>query len=104
MPIVGGADGGAFSCGRDIDRFFRTLVGNETILTPRASMGDGLKMGYGVYRYPDGRFGHGGGDPGVSMLAAHHPDRGVSSIVLGNTEGPVGEVRDLLLDYLAGTA
>jgi CubicO group peptidase (beta-lactamase class C family) len=103
LPVVGGADGGAFSCARDIDRFLRAyadgvLVDPGPMLTPRAPLADGIDMGYGVYLYRDGRFGHGGGDPGVSVLAAHHRGTGVSSIVLSNVPGTTVAVRDLLLE------
>jgi CubicO group peptidase (beta-lactamase class C family) len=103
VPVVGGADGGAFSTTADIDRFLRayadgSLLGDltSTVLTPHVDAGDGFFEGYGVHLYPDGRWGHGGGDPGVEVLANRWPDDELHVIVLCNTEGTAGDVRDLL--------
>jgi CubicO group peptidase (beta-lactamase class C family) len=108
MPIIGGADGGAFSTVADLDRFLRayddgTLVGTElrdAMLTPRTPVDPGLSMGYGVMIYEGGRtwrFGHAGGDPGVEVFVMRFPDLDVSAFVLCNVEGCASEVRDLLV-------
>ena len=72
IPVVGGADGGAMSTTGDIDRFLHayadgTLLGDltEVMLRPHADASEGFFEGYGVHLWPDGRWGHGGGDPGV---------------------------------------
>ena len=103
IPVVGGADGGAMSTTGDLDRFLHayadgTLLGDltEVMLRPHADASDGFFEGYGVHLYPDGRWGHGGGDPGVAVIANRWPDDDLDVVVLGNTAGPVGEVRDLL--------
>jgi CubicO group peptidase (beta-lactamase class C family) len=103
IPVVGTADGGAMSTTGDLDRFLRayadgTLLGDltEEMLQPHAAWSDGRSEGYGVHLYPDGRWGHGGGDPGVAATASRWPDDDVHIVVLSNTEGPVAEVRDLL--------
>jgi hypothetical protein len=87
----------------DIDRFLRayadgTLIGDltEVMLRPHADASEGFFEGYGVHLWPDGRWGHGGGDPGVVVTAYRWPDDDIHVIVLGNTAGPVGDVRDLL--------
>ncbi len=103
VPVVGGADGGAFATARDLDRFLRAyaddLLGDlrEEVLTPHADAGDGFAFGYGVLRYPDGRYGHGGGDPGVEVLVHRWPDSEVHLVVLCNGEGLAGEVRDAVV-------
>ena len=101
IPIVGGADGGAFSTGHDLDRFLHlyadgTLLGVQLdrVLAPHADAGDGFFEGYGVHLYPDGRFGHGGGDPGVTVILNRWPDDDVNIVVLCNMEGMAVEVRD----------
>jgi CubicO group peptidase (beta-lactamase class C family) len=106
-PVIGGADGGAHSTARDIDRFLHayadgTLLGDhrDRVLTPHADAGDGFFSGYGVHLYPDGRYGHGGGDPGVMVIANRWPDDDVNVVVLCNTEAHAIEVRDELLDHL----
>jgi CubicO group peptidase (beta-lactamase class C family) len=101
IPIVGGADGGAFSTGRDLDRFLRlyadgTLLGDQLdrVLAPHSDAGDGFFEGYGVHIYPDGRYGHGGGDPGVTVIINRWPDDDVNIVVLCNMEDMAVEVRD----------
>lgn len=111
IPVIGGADGGAFSTARDIDRFLRhhadgTLLGeqHERVLTRHTDAGDGYFEGYGVHFYPDGRYGHGGGDPGVSVIANRWPDD-VHVVVLCSVEDLAGEVRDLVVEaWRAGSA
>jgi hypothetical protein len=54
--------------------------------------------GYGVHLYPDGRYGHDGGDPGVEALAYRWPEEDVHLVVLINTEvGLVLDVRDAMI-------
>jgi CubicO group peptidase (beta-lactamase class C family) len=103
IPVVGTADGGAMSTTGDLNRFLHayadgTLLGDltEVMLQSHADASDGFFEGYGVHLYPDGRWGHGGGDPGVSVIANRWPDDDLDVVVLGNTACPVGEVRDLL--------
>jgi CubicO group peptidase (beta-lactamase class C family) len=110
IPVMGGADGGAFSTPSDLDRFLRrygdgTLLGavQEDVLAKHVDVGEGFLAGYGVLHYPDGRYGHGGGDPGVEVLIHRWPDEDVNLVVLCNTEGGLaGEVRDLLIDAWRG--
>jgi CubicO group peptidase (beta-lactamase class C family) len=103
MPVIGGADGGAMSTARDLDRFLTayddgTLLGDlhDVVLHPHADAGDGYFEGYGVHLYPHGPFGHGGGDPGVDVRVQRWPERQANVIVLANAEGLAGEVRDLV--------
>jgi len=105
VPVVGGADGGAHSTARDIDRFLHayadgTLLGEnqDRVLAPHSDAGDGYFEGYGVHLYPDGRYGHGGGDPGVEVIANRWPDEDVNIVVLCNGEGLAGEVRDAVVE------
>ncbi len=81
VPVIGGADGGAHSTARDIDRFLHayadgTLLGEnqDRVLARHADAGDGFFSGYGVIHYPDGRYGHAGGDPGVEVFANRWPE------------------------------
>ena len=58
--------------------------------------------GYGFIIYPDGRWGHGGGDPGVSAAVNHWPDSDVTVVALCNVEetdemDPAFELRDAVL-------
>lgn len=105
IPVIGGADGGAFSTPRDLDRFLRrqadgTLLGSsrDVVLARHADAGAGFFSGYGLMHYPDGRYGHGGGDPGVECLVQRFPGEDVNVVVLSNVEGMAGEVRDAVVD------
>jgi CubicO group peptidase (beta-lactamase class C family) len=109
VPVVGGPDGGAFSTARDLDLFLRryadgTLLGDlrDVVLTPHADPGDGFGCGYGVFLHPDGRYGHGGGDPGVEVVAHRFPDDDVHLVVLCNVEGLLDQVRTAVLDAWRG--
>jgi CubicO group peptidase (beta-lactamase class C family) len=105
IPVIGGGDGGAMCTARDLDRFMRayadgTLLGplREVVLNRNADAGDGFGEGYGVHLYPDGRYGHGGGDPGVEALVHRWPEDDVHLVVLINTEvGLASEVRDAMI-------
>jgi CubicO group peptidase (beta-lactamase class C family) len=110
VPVLGGADGGAHSTTHDLDRFLHayadgTLLGvtREQVMTRHADAGDGFSMGYGVVLYPDGRYGHAGGDPGVEVVASRWPDDDVNLVVLCNMEGLLMEVRDGMLDAARGS-
>jgi CubicO group peptidase (beta-lactamase class C family) len=105
MPVVGSADGGAFATAADLDRFLRayddgSLLGarRDAMLSPYVPVDSGLDMGYGAFLYGDGRFGHGGGDPGVNVLVQRLPRQDATVVALLNIEGPVGAVRDLLVE------
>jgi CubicO group peptidase (beta-lactamase class C family) len=105
VPVIGGADGGAHATAADLDRFLRayddgSLLGDrrEAMLTPHAGVDPGIDYGYGCFLYGDGRFGHGGGDPGVRTLVQRIPAADATVVVLLNTEGPVGVARDLLVE------
>lgn len=114
IPVIGGADGGAFATAGDIVRFLRAydagvLVGpqlRDAMLTPHARESDELAMGYGVWLRGDGptrQYGHGGGDPGVEVIARHLPGPDVTAVALCNvSSGLAGEVRDLLLAEVTG--
>lgn len=99
VPVLGGADGGAFSTARDLDRFLcvysdGTLLGpvHDVVLSQQAVVGGGFHVGYGVYLYPDGRYGHDGGDPGAEVQAVRWPDDDAHLVVLCNMEGLTNEV------------
>jgi CubicO group peptidase (beta-lactamase class C family) len=105
VPVIGGADGGAHCTAADLDRFLRacddgSLLADrrDLMLAPHAAADPGIDYGYGCFLYGDGRFGHGGGDPGVNTLVQRIPSADATVVVLCNIEGPVGDARDLLVD------
>lgn len=64
-----------------------------------ADAGGGFYWGYGVVLYPDDRYGHGGGDPGVEVTANRWPVDDVNLVALCNLEYPVHEVRDRMVGW-----
>ena len=92
MPVVGGSDGGIFTCAADLvtlwkavlsDRVFSAAM-RETFFTPHTE-----EMGLGVYLFGNGarqvRYTV-GGDFGVDFFSAHFPRTGIIATALGNTE------------------
>jgi CubicO group peptidase (beta-lactamase class C family) len=109
LPVIGGADGGAFSTADDLDRFLQRLADGAllgsfqgVVMARHADAGSGYHSGYGVLHYPDGRWGHGGGDPGAEALVQRFPDEDVNLIVLCNMEGLAGAVRDAAIEAWRG--
>ena len=113
IPVVGGADGGAFSSAADLDRFLTAydrgeLVGPELrdiMLTRHARADDDLFMGYGAWLRGQGdtfAFGHGGGDPGVEVLVRRFPALDTNIVVLCNMDGCNGDMFRILLDAVTG--
>jgi hypothetical protein len=95
----------------DLDRFLQrvadgTLLGamQDVVLARHADAGAGFHSGYGFRHYPDGRYGHGGGDPGVEVLLQRFPDHDVNLVVLCNMEGIAGDVRDAVVEAWRGPA
>jgi CubicO group peptidase (beta-lactamase class C family) len=105
IPVLGGADGGAHSTAADLDRFLRACDDGsllkdrrDAMLTPHVPVDPGIDYGYGCFLYGDGRFGHGGGDPGVQTLVQRIPAADATVVVLLNMEGRVSAARDLLVN------
>lgn len=104
VPVVGSADGGAFTTAPDLVRFWDAftmgrLVGEPILgrmLEPHTDTGmdpPNTHYGYGVWLdgssgAPRARFVE-GFDPGVCMISAHLPESGTTITLLRNTQGPV---------------
>lgn len=110
VPVIGGGDGGCVCTAADLVRFCRaladgTVLGALTDLPTRrhATIEDDWSYGYGLVIYPDGRWGHGGGDPGVSASVNHWTDRDLTVVALCNVEetedrDPAVALRDAVID------
>lgn len=106
VPVVGGGDGGCVCTAADLVRFCRaradgTLLGDltEVGLAPQADLGQGFRFGYGLLIHPQGRWGHEGGDPGVSATVQHWPDDDLTVVALCNVEeSAAGDPAWLLYD------
>jgi hypothetical protein len=103
MPIVGGSDGGLFTCAADLvllwkailsDRIFSSKM-REQFFTPH---GD---FGLGVYLWEkDKAFFTVGGDFGVDFFSLYHPRTGIIASALGNTEGNTWPLLERLVNTL----
>jgi hypothetical protein len=108
IPVVGGPDGGLIATARDIDTFLRAVqdgtllrpVDPDALLSHHADVTDEIGYGYGCYLFPGPggpRWGHGGQDPGVEMIAYRWAERDLTLVVLCNMTGLTGDIRDLVL-------
>jgi CubicO group peptidase (beta-lactamase class C family) len=92
-------DGGMYTTAGDLATFVDALLGGrligaellEAMLRPHAPSPDAPEhYGYGcLIAVEDGRttiVGHGGSDPGVACMVAHHLDAGVTIVVLCNQD------------------
>lgn len=92
MPIIGGSDGGLFTCAADLDTLWKAILSNRVF---SAAMRDQFftphveGMGLGVFiREENGRKAYYtvGGDFGVDFFSAYCPRNGIILSALGNTE------------------
>lgn len=104
LPVRGGGDGGAFSTGADLGRFWRALVDGRIVgdglvaeaVRPRSAVEEeGLRYGLGVYLDLDGPgLLLEGYDAGVSIRTRFDPRTRTTVTVVSNTsEGAWGVVR-----------
>jgi CubicO group peptidase (beta-lactamase class C family) len=110
VPIVGGADGGAFTTVNDMTKFWDSLLGNRllsesltrTFLTPQViaeNEGEGTYYGYGVWLVRKSEdeavstYYVIGGDPGVSFFSAVYPAKNIEYTIIGNISDVIWPVR-----------
>ena len=101
MPIIGGADGGLFTCARDLDTLWRSIFSNEILSenmmlsflkTHVKRSGDNEQSrsyGLGVYVAKNDKktiYYTVGGDYGVDFFTAYFPNQKIVASALGNTE------------------
>ncbi|MCL2158646.1 MAG: beta-lactamase family protein [Oscillospiraceae bacterium] len=97
MPVIGGADGGLYTCADDLDTLWRALLANkilsetmtEQFIKPQMIMNDKESYGLGVYRSSRGDnlvYYAVGGDFGVDFFTAYFPKQKIVASALGNTE------------------
>jgi CubicO group peptidase (beta-lactamase class C family) len=100
VPVIGGADGGAFSTAGDVAMLWDALLGRrlvgaatlERMLAPHVRTEperDDRHYGYGIWiRQRDGRpaaYAMVGEDPGVAFSSTYDPGTGVLCSLFGNT-------------------
>lgn len=97
LPILGGSDGGIYTCAEDLNKLWRavfsTILFSEDILKlflkPQSVMNEAVSYGLGVYRFNHGEklfYYAVGGDAGVSFFTAYLPEKKIVISALNNTE------------------
>ena len=99
MPVLGGSDGGIFTCAADLDILWRAIFDNKILseemtqafLKPHVTRSEkyGTSYGLGVYRkICDGKLSYYaiGGDSGVDFFTAYFPQSKIVVLALGNTD------------------
>jgi Beta-lactamase class C and other penicillin binding proteins len=98
LPVIGGSDGGIFTCAEDLDTLWRSIfagkVLSKTMLTaflkPQVERETGKSYGLGVYMRDnasnDTAYYAIGGDFGVSFFTIHFPKEKITISALDNSE------------------
>ena len=94
LPVVGGGDGGAYTCAADMAAFWRALQSRRIVpaeilaqmTTPLSDAGHGWSYGLGLWLRPDdGVVALIGEDAGVSFRSVHVVAEDVVATVIGTT-------------------
>jgi len=101
MPIVGGSDGGLYTCAKDLNRLWRAVFSNKILtadmtlsfIKPHVNMYENDKnsecYGLGVYienKKDSSVYYAVGGDFGVNFFTAYFPAKKIVASALANTE------------------
>jgi Beta-lactamase class C and other penicillin binding proteins len=97
MPVIGGSDGGLFTCAKDLNVLWRAVFSGQVLsekmlehfLKLHVDRGNGKSYGLGVYRYEidkDIAYYAVGGDFGVAFFTVFFPKLKTTASALGNTE------------------
>jgi CubicO group peptidase (beta-lactamase class C family) len=118
VPVIGGADGGAFATAADMARFWQALYSHrllerattdtllhahvEGIPSNRGAIGYGY--GYGVWMMRSSRgtpiYYVEGWDPGVAFLSASYPEENLVITIIRNTDRTVWRIFDAVAPIL----
>lgn len=113
IPIVGGSDGGLYTCAGDLDRLWRALFDGcllsekmlRLFLAPQVSRSGGKSYGLGVYRidsHDATAYYALGSDFGVDFFTVCFPGRKLTASALGNTEADTGPLLNALFSDILG--
>lgn len=97
MPIIGGSDGGLYTCAKDLDTLWRAVFdykvlskkGTDNFLKPHVIRNNEKSYGLGVYQHESNGnmvYYAVGGDFGVEFFTAYFPKQKLVASVLSNTE------------------
>ncbi|MBH0229775.1 serine hydrolase domain-containing protein [Halobacillus yeomjeoni] len=96
VPVIGGADGGAFVTGPDMVKFWEAFMENALfseevtgqMLNPFVSVKEGVQYGYGIWINSKdnkvSKYHVMGYDPGVSFHSAYYPETNGIAVILSN--------------------
>jgi CubicO group peptidase (beta-lactamase class C family) len=104
MPVVGGSDGGLFSCAKDIDALWRGVFACKLFsegmlakfITPHGQFG----LGVYVHEAAASAYYTVGGDFGVDFFSVYFPETETVATALGNTETNTYPLMEKLLEHL----
>ena len=99
LPVIGGSDGGIYTCAGDLDKLWRFVISNKLLSEEMTNAflksyvatdeeDDEETYGLGVYHYKtDGKLVHFavGGDSGVGFCTAYYPKTGAVMSCFVNT-------------------
>lgn len=97
LPVIGGSDGGLYTCAGDLDKLWRKLF-NFEVLSPnmleqflalQVKRNDSHSYGLGVYRYQKGdrpAFYAVGSDFGIDFFTVYFPELKTTATALGDCE------------------
>jgi len=108
MPIIGGSDGGLFTCSGDLGRLWHAIFSNEVLpenmlsvfLKQHVIRNEFKSYGLGVYQYNRSNnlaYYAVGGDFGVDFFTAYFPKQKIVASALGNTETNAYPLLDSML-------
>ncbi|MDR0897651.1 MAG: beta-lactamase family protein [Oscillospiraceae bacterium] len=112
LPIVGGSDGGLYTCAGDLDTLWRAVFSGrvlsdsmlQSFLKAHIARDSGMSYGLGVYRFDrtsDTIYYAVGGDFGVDFFTAYFPKEKIVASALGNTEINTYPLLDALFSELS---
>jgi len=113
LPVIGGSDGGLFTCAKDLDILWRAVFAGRVLsenilkdfLKAQVKRSDEKSYGLGVYRIDkNGNTAYYavGGDFGVAFNTAYFPKQKTTASALGNTEvNPYPLLDAILSEFLA---
>ncbi|WP_093212241.1 serine hydrolase domain-containing protein [Sediminibacillus albus] len=115
IPVRGGADGGAFTTARDMNKLWEALIGHrllskemtEKLLTPHVQVKERVEYGYGVWINRSGnnvfKYHVMGYDPGVSFHSAYYPATGTVLVIPSNQASGPSKVMKAIEGELLGS-
>ncbi|MCL2409134.1 MAG: beta-lactamase family protein [Oscillospiraceae bacterium] len=114
LPVLGGSDGGLFTCAGDLDKLWRAVFANkilseemtQSFLKSQVMIDEecGESYGLGVYRnIEDDKVSYYavGGDSGVDFFTAYFPESKIVVSALGNTDMNTFDLLDESFEVLA---